>query len=183
MVIIYIGGLNYVCNILLFSLHIKGSKMKIEKPARVIRTYTQKINGTAAQVFPLLCPVREADWIDGWDPEIVYSNSGAAEQDCIFITSIGDKKTTWIMNRYEPENNYVEIIRYTENLLVVKLAIKLHESAGKTEAEITFYYNAINKAGEKELEKITEEYYKAFMKEWEDNMNHYLLTGKMKKEA
>ena len=39
-----------------------------------------------SKVFPLLCPVREADWIDGWNPVLVLTQSGFAEQDCVFIT-------------------------------------------------------------------------------------------------
>ena len=55
--------------------------MRIEKPKRVTRTYTQGLAGTPEVVFPLLCPVREADWIDGWDPVLVASETGVAEAD------------------------------------------------------------------------------------------------------
>jgi hypothetical protein len=155
--------------------------LKIESPSRIVRTYTQKINGTPAQVFPLLCPVRETDWIEGWNAEIVYSNSGYAEQDCIFITDIGGKKTVWIINRYEPENNFVEMIRFTEELLVVKLAIKLTGTNAGTDADITFTYNAVSAEGKKELEKFTEEFYTKFMQDWEENMNYYLVNGTCRK--
>ena len=37
--------------------------MNITKPKRVTRTYTQRLVAEPAAVFPLLCPVREADWI------------------------------------------------------------------------------------------------------------------------
>ena len=45
--------------------------MKIVKPNRATRTYTQHLVAEPAVVFPLLCPVREADWIDGWSPTFV----------------------------------------------------------------------------------------------------------------
>lgn len=35
-------------------------------PQRVKHSFTQSIKGTPEQVFPLFCPVREADWIPGW---------------------------------------------------------------------------------------------------------------------
>ncbi|HET7731794.1 MAG TPA: hypothetical protein VFK48_17360, partial [Usitatibacter sp.] len=61
--------------------------MKVVAPNRVSRSYTQKLCGEPGQVFPLLCPVREADWIEGWDPGIVITASGVAERDCVFTTA------------------------------------------------------------------------------------------------
>ncbi len=45
--------------------------MIVTKPNRVIRTFKQQLVAEPAKVFPLLCPVREADWIDGWNPLVV----------------------------------------------------------------------------------------------------------------
>ena len=59
----------------------------INKPRRLIHSYTQSIKGTPGQIFPLLCPVREADWIPGWETDWVISNSGVAEPGCMFQTS------------------------------------------------------------------------------------------------
>jgi hypothetical protein len=48
---------------------------------RIIRSYTQHIEARPEDVFPLLCPVREADWLAGWMDglEMVHSGSGLAE--------------------------------------------------------------------------------------------------------
>jgi hypothetical protein len=40
----------------------------IRAPVRVTHTYTQTLDGSPAEVLPLLCPVREADWVPGWTP-------------------------------------------------------------------------------------------------------------------
>jgi hypothetical protein len=53
--------------------------MKVMQPCRVTRTYLQKIQAPPEEVFPLLCPVRETEWVRGWDPIVVYSHSGLAE--------------------------------------------------------------------------------------------------------
>ncbi len=60
--------------------------MRIAKPNRATHTYRQKLCAAPARVFPLLCPVRETEWADGWLPDLVISSSGIAERDCIFIT-------------------------------------------------------------------------------------------------
>ena len=39
--------------------------MKIEQPNRATRTCTQRLAGTPDAIFPLPCPVREADCVDG----------------------------------------------------------------------------------------------------------------------
>ena len=54
-----------------------GQHMNITKPKRVTRTYTQQLVAEPSAVFPLLCPVREADWIDGWDPISRYRAIGS----------------------------------------------------------------------------------------------------------
>ena len=40
---------------------------------RIIHTYRQTIDATPEKVFPLLCPVREAEWLDGWQYAMIYS--------------------------------------------------------------------------------------------------------------
>jgi len=57
---------------------------------RINRNYVQHIQAAPDAVFPLLYPVREGDWLDGWSEgvEIVHSRSGLAEDDCVFITRV-----------------------------------------------------------------------------------------------
>ncbi len=58
----------------------------IRTPRRVRHGYRQAINATPDTVFPLLCPVREMDWLAGWRPHWVLSASGVAERHCVFQT-------------------------------------------------------------------------------------------------
>lgn len=54
------------------------------------------------RVFPLLCPVREHDWIDGWRADVVHSRSGFAEPGCVFTTPGDGGPVTWVIHRHEP---------------------------------------------------------------------------------
>ena len=47
--------------------------MNIVKPNRVTRSYTQSLISEPDQVYPLLCPVREAEWVNGWHPRLVVT--------------------------------------------------------------------------------------------------------------
>ena len=55
-------------------------------PKRITREYRQTINATPEKMFPLLCPVREADWLDGWRYNMIYSESGLVEEGAVFST-------------------------------------------------------------------------------------------------
>src|SRR5262245_10938344 len=56
-----------------------------------------------ADVFPLLCPVREREWIDGWDADVLHAESGHAELGCVFVARLaGGHEATYVVTRYEP---------------------------------------------------------------------------------
>src|SRR5438309_9734446 len=70
---------------------------------RVTHEYTQTNDAPPEIVFPLLCPVREADWVPGWQYKMIYSKSGVAEAGCVFTTPNGDgTETTWLVTQYDP---------------------------------------------------------------------------------
>src|SRR2546427_12204443 len=56
---------------------------------RVTHEYTQTNDAPPEIVFPMLCPVREADWVPGWQYKMIYSKSGMAEAGCVFTTPNG----------------------------------------------------------------------------------------------
>jgi hypothetical protein len=153
--------------------------MIISKPNRVIRTFTQKLDAEPSKIFPLLCPVREADWIDGWDPIVVYSEAGIAEPDCIFLTEGSPCNAVWYITRHEPGNCFVEMIKITPNVTACKLTIRLRPAGGKSEATITYAHTSIGQEGDAFIASFTEEYYRQFMLDWETRINHYLVHGNL----
>ena len=53
--------------------------MQVTPPRRVRHSYLQRLVRPPREVFPLLCPVREAEWIPGWNPRLVASFSSPSE--------------------------------------------------------------------------------------------------------
>ena len=151
--------------------------MKISKPNRAMRTYTQKLVAAPAKVFPLLCPVREADWIEGWDPPAVFSESGVAEPDCVFLTEAEPGHAIWYITRHEPKNGLVEMIKITPAVTACKLTIQLRPATGGSEAVITYSHTSLGPAGDAFVASFTAEHYQQFMHEWETRINHYLTHG------
>jgi hypothetical protein len=153
--------------------------MRVIEPFRVTRTYVQKIQAPPEEVFPLLCPVRETEWVKGWDPLAVYSRSGLAEPDCVFLTGDEEPESLWIITRRDCERFDLEIIKLTPWITVAKINISLRQNeASGTDATVTYTYTALSGAGEDFVNDYTESYYTDFMHHWESAMNDHLLSGK-----
>lgn len=157
--------------------------MKIVKPIRATRTYTQRLVAEPAAVFPLLCPVREADWIDGWNPPLVISSSGFAEPDCVFTTSAQPNDAIWYVTRHEPAAGFVEMLKITPSVTACRLSIQLRAVGAGSEADITYCHTSLGPEGDKFVESFTEDFYRQFMLDWESRINHYLSHSTALKSA
>ena len=152
--------------------------MHITKPNRATHTYRQRLNATPTKVFPLLCPVREAEWANGWLPELVISSSGVAERDGIFITSDKLGTAIWYITRHEPERWFVEMLKILPGVTACRLEIQLSENGDGCFADITYTHTSMSAAGDEFVATFTAEYYQRFMQEWEKVINHFLKTGR-----
>jgi hypothetical protein len=150
--------------------------MNIVKPHRVTRCYTQSLIAPPEQVFPLLCPVRESEWVNGWHPRLVASNSGLAELDCVFVTAAGPQEAIWMITRYEPAD-HLEIVKVIPGIVVGKIVIRLEASPGGTTAEISYSFTALGPDGDRVVNEFTQSHFDEFMLTWENELNHYLATG------
>lgn len=146
---------------------------------RVVRTYRQTIEASPDVVFPLLCPVREAEWLDGWTYEMVYSESGLAEEGAVFRTPGAEEASTvWIVTRHDREAKLVEFARFTPDSRVSVLKVGV-EAAGDacSHVDISYCYTSIARKGDEFLDAWTEEAFLRAVGFWERSMNHFLKTG------
>ena len=145
---------------------------------RVHFRQTQHVHAEPEAIFPLLCPVREFDWIPAWDCELVYTESGLAEEGCVFQTDKGgDGGTdTWVISRHEPAER-VSFVR-VNSLRAIRYDIFLQpEGDGSTtlswEQEIT----ALNEEGDRHVAAQSQEEFAATIGKVERMLEHYLKTG------
>ena len=153
--------------------------MRITKPNRATHTYRQRLDAPPARVFPLLCPVREAEWLEGWLPDLVVSSSGVAERDCVFITPDESGKIIWYVTRHEPERWFVEILKILPGVTACRLEIQLSDNGGGCFADVSYSYTSMSAAGDEFVAAFTSERYQKFMQAWERAMNHFLKTGSL----
>lgn len=152
--------------------------MNIESPVRKSYTFTQHLSDVPEVVFPLLCPVEEEKWVPGWNPLFVYSESGCIEKHCVFVTENDGKNAVWLVVRHEPDNFFLEMVKFIPEHTVGRLEIQLRDgNEGRTRADIMFEYTAVGPDGIKFLDEFTEEYFLDFMRRWEKSMNFYLEHG------
>jgi hypothetical protein len=151
---------------------------------RVVRSYTQHIEAPPARVFPLLCPVREADWLEGWGDtlEMVHSLSGLAEDGCVFRTRVpGRPETVWIITRHDPAQGIVEFQRVTTGLVATRLRIEVEAGAeASSTVRITYTFTPLSPDGRAFVAKNHSEVaFRNDMAWWQDSMNHWLRSGEM----
>jgi len=147
-------------------------------------TFKQINSAIPEMVFPLLCPVREKDWLDGWSHKMIYSKSGLIEKDCIFSTSNpSEMDSIWHVIQHNPEEFFVEFLRVTPKQNVVRINIKLAPIENdKTEAEIMYQYTGLNKKQNEFINSDLKSKFEESMSWWEKSINHYLEKGKMLKK-
>ena len=146
---------------------------------RLTRRYTQTIAAPPERVFPLLCPVREAEWLDGWRYTMIDSWSGLVEEGAVFATpGDGEPDTVWIVTRHDAAQGVVEFVRFTHGSRVCVLRIGVRpKDEGQSFVDITYTYTAVAPAGNAFLDGFTEEAFLAAVTFWERSMNHWLATG------
>ncbi len=146
---------------------------------RRIKTHSMVLEAAPEAVFPLLCPVRESEWIEPWRCRMIYSQSGFAEQDCVFQTDFPkDGPTeTWVVCRYEPPH-LIEFVRVS-TLRATRYTITLRPTGGgKTEAEWRQVITGLTEEGDRLIEQEPEETYRAQMERLAEMLNHFLHTGR-----
>jgi hypothetical protein len=149
---------------------------------RIVRGYSTILSSSPEKVFPLLCPIREYDWIPAWQCEVIYSKSGYAELGCVFTTDFKDHSgpETWVVCTYE-KNKRIGFVK-TGNHSTTRYNVSLERNqTGSTiqwEQEIT----SLDEHGDLLLDKMTESVYDEKMKHINKLLEYYLLHGKSMNE-
>jgi len=145
---------------------------------RITRTHVHRINAARECVFPLLCPVRELEYLVDWDAAIVFSESGVAEKGCVFQTpNEGGDPTTWIITEHDAARGRIQFAMVTPGSHASTLDVTLASTADDTTA-VTFTYTstALTDHGRKFLENATEELFAQRMATFERSLNEYLAS-------
>jgi len=148
---------------------------------RVVFTATQTCSAPPEKVFPLLCPVREYDYIPSWACDVVFLESGFAEIGGVFTTEVpggGERRDVWVISRYEPDHA-IDFVRVSE-LRAMLYRIRLHRTAeGGTTVGWEQILTGLSEDGNRHVEASSQNDFTAMIGRLEKWMQHYLDTGGM----
>jgi hypothetical protein len=70
---------------------------------RLTREYRQTLEASHEQVFPLLCPEREKQWLPRWEARWIHCASGVAEPRVVFATQHdAQPEVIWVVAEHRP---------------------------------------------------------------------------------
>jgi hypothetical protein len=126
------------------------------KAQRYVHSGSAAVAAPPDAVFPLLCPIREYEWIDGWSCRLIYSDSGFVEEGCVFETRLpGEGPTVWVTTRHDPDGRSLEFIRITPGVKVVKMELQVDGKGVDTQLWIRYTLTALSEAGNALVDELT----------------------------
>ncbi|MFH1060606.1 MAG: SRPBCC family protein [Pseudomonadota bacterium] len=145
---------------------------------RMTKTFTHTVPAPPGSVFPLLCPQREYEWIEGWECEMVYSESGVAEKDCVFTKNLpGAGPSVWVVSRYEPDQR-IEFVITCPGSHVEKLEIALADLGQEgTRLTWTRIYTSLSEKGAAFLDQAAVPAFEPRMEWLARSMDYFLANG------
>lgn len=149
-----------------------------------LRSFRKSFSGTwktnLDTLFPLLCPAREADWIPGWDAEILHSDDakGYVAEKCVWRTEKDNAAGggIWILVGLVP-NEYVEFVQIDGDMILNGRVTTVDNGDGTVTGTWDAFCAALTEAGNKAVDAM-EEQTKVESSVLPQCIEHYLTTGK-----
>lgn len=136
------------------------------------RTY----RASAEDVFRLLCPTTEYDWVPWWSCELLHSASGYAEHNAVFVTEANGPREVWVCVRFEPPRA-IEYARTAADYVGLLGITVTDNHDGTTTAHWVNTVSALNPAGNAVVEEQSS--LAGRCRAVLDVMGRYLETGRM----
>lgn len=168
----------FIILLLLFMIDIQSVTAQSE---RISKTATIVLRAPYQKVFPLFGPVREMEWAEGWNPDILYGNS-EAEGHMIFRTKPrydDEDFYTWIISKWSPDQKLIEYSVSSKDR-VWFITIQFRDLEKITEADVTYTFTGFNADAIRKNRESLERMYSEELKDWEGPINNLLSSKKNK---
>jgi hypothetical protein len=148
--------------------------IRIEKPYRRRQTATIEVCCEPDAVFNLMCPVREYEWEPGWTTNLILSQSGLAEEDCVFTTPAGashgstpqSADAVWATPVHDREARRLVMIKFTPGECVTRLDISVAPHKVGAQVTTSYAHTALSNAGRKIVDRHSAESFNAMAADW-----------------
>jgi hypothetical protein len=149
--------------------------------SRISRHAAITLNDSVDKVFPLFGPIREREWCEGWDPQILFSTTNLVEEHMVFRTKgrfAQEEFYHWVITQYDPVHHHIEYTVSTQNRIwFIRVQCKAHGK--QSMATVSYTFTSLNALGT-ELNAIAlKKMFECELQDWEEAINYYLQTGTM----
>jgi len=149
-----------------------------EAAERVSHVYEQHLEAPPDKVLPLLTPLGERAWAAGWEPQMRWEPPGGGAGTLFVVGHPGHPDTVWLLDTWEPATGHVHYLHVTQGSDVTEIDIRLRpDGKDRTVATVRYTWTALGPPGVTLVRSKTPESYVRFMRDWEQELNHYLATG------
>ena len=148
--------------------------------SRKVVSHVMQLAASPGEVFPLLCPVREFEWIDVWQCEMIHSASGVAEAGAVFRTAFPQDgpPDVWVISRYEP-TRVIEFVRVNP-WRTIHYAIHLEsEDAGRSRWRWMQTLTGLDAEGDARVAAVDAAEFAQKIDVLGAKLAHFLATGTM----
>jgi hypothetical protein len=166
--------------------------MSIFKAKRVCVTHEERIKAAPDECFSLACPVEELKWIDNWQFDMIYSDSGRNEDNCIFreemsgasVLNLPGLSAYWYTTLYDSANH-----RFHSLLLYGDKAVSKFEFEARSDVDgysigsWRLTYTALNEEGNDIADESLGQRMSFMLGFLGRSAKHYLETGEMLRMA
>lgn len=148
--------------------------------------FAHDLRASADQVFPLLCPVREYEWIHDWRCELLHTSSGVVERGCVFATSYAPEgRTLWVTSLHDPAARRVEFVRVSGEKLVTLMALRVEPREAGCRLHLAYELVALDAAGQAIVDAVRPAGapHAEIARSLALRLDHFLATGRMLTEG
>jgi len=153
-------------------------------------THEEKIKTTPDACFALACPVEELKWINNWQFDMIYSDSGRNEINCIFredmsaafVLNVPGLSTYWQTTLYDAaEHRFHALLMYGDKA-TGKFEWEVKDDGdGICSAIWNLTYTALNQEGNDIADESLKDRMSLMLDFLAKSGKHYLETGEMLK--
>jgi hypothetical protein len=143
---------------------------------RFARSGVIQCNATVEEVFPLLCPKREEEWIPGWECETIWSSSGYNEEGAVFRTvKPYGTELYWATLQYDIGNRVVDFLITAPRFFIFRFKIALREIGdGCLSISFSQVFTSISEEGNDYLDRYANEDFEERLKNLKEYMSRRL---------
>jgi hypothetical protein len=146
--------------------------------------YEMVLPALPGEVFPLLCPILEYDWLNGWNCTMIFSESGVAEDNCIFYNSTGfplyKKKIFQVIDYRQGE--HIEFLIFINRIGSIRFSLGLKEMEGnRTLMLCNYLLTGHTRMGNKQFKRFREKQIEKDVKKLEADLIYWLRNKRLRK--